>query len=136
MLDRIINNAIRSAAKVNQWHKKLGKLSSYKEANHPNIPIAWVKDNYAHKPEKTSFLDATLDLDTGTYKPFIKPMDNPIYINVQTNHSLYIIKHIPYAVGKRISMLSSNEEIFKTATPKRNVVLKTSGYSDNITYSK
>jgi hypothetical protein len=83
-----------------------------------------------------NFLDATLDLRSGTHKPYIKPNDNPMYINVQSNHPPEIIKHIPEAVGERISTLSSSDEIFKAAAPRYNEALKSSGFSETITYTK
>ena len=34
------------------------------------------------------FLDVTLDLSDGTYKPYRKPNDTPVYINAASNHPL------------------------------------------------
>ena len=34
----------------------------------------------------TNFLDVTFDLETGSYKPFRKPGDDPSYINASSNH--------------------------------------------------
>ena len=31
------------------------------------------------------FLDVTFNLDDGTYKPFMKPNDSPLYININSN---------------------------------------------------
>ena len=33
-----------------------------------------------------NFLDITLDLNSGVYKPYMKPNDNPIYIHTKSNH--------------------------------------------------
>ena len=41
-----------------------------------------------------NFLDVTLDLSNNSYKPFIKPNQNPSYINVNSNHPKNIIKQI------------------------------------------
>ena len=35
-----------------------------------------------------NFLDITLDLNSGLYKPYMKPNDSPIYINQKSNHPL------------------------------------------------
>ena len=74
------------------------------------------------------YLDVTLNLATGSYQPYRKPNDTPLYIHTQSNHPPPIIKHIPVAVEKRIASLSSTEEIFNKAAPTYNEALKTSGY--------
>ena len=35
---------------------------------------------------RTNFLDLTFDLNNGSYKPYRKPNDNPLYINQSSNH--------------------------------------------------
>ena len=80
------------------------------------------------------YLDVTLNLATGSYQPYRKPNDTPLYIHTQSNHPPPIIKHIPVAVEKRIASLSSTEEIFNKAAPTYNEALKTSGYDTQIKY--
>ena len=58
------------------------------------------------------FLDIELDLINNTYRPYKKPNDNPMYINVNSNHPLSIIKQIPPSFNRRLSNLSSDEEVF------------------------
>ena len=58
------------------------------------------------------FLDIELDLINNTYRPYKKPYDNPMYINVKSNHPLSIIKQIPPSINRRLSNLSSDEEVF------------------------
>ena len=55
-----------------------------------------------------NFLDITLDLESGIHKPYMKPGNNPIYINQKSNHPPSIIKNIPAAVNRRLSEISSN----------------------------
>ena len=43
-----------------------------------------------------NFLDVTLNLTTGKYQPYNKPDNNPLYINILSNHPPNIIKNIPY----------------------------------------
>ena len=38
-----------------------------------------------------NFLDVTLNLTTGKYQPYNKPDDNPLYINILSNHPPNII---------------------------------------------
>ena len=83
-----------------------------------------------------NFLDVTLNLLTGLYQPFKKPNDTPVYINVNSNHPPNIIKTIPEIILKRISDISSNEDIFKQAAPYYNNALSNSGYKDKISYTK
>ena len=59
-----------------------------------------------------SFLDVTLNLNTGTHKLYNKPNNNPLYININSNHPPKIIKNLPENIQKRISKLSSSTRIF------------------------
>ena len=62
------------------------------------------------------YLDVTLNLTNGTFKPYHKPDNITSYIHTQSNHPPNIIKQIPIAIEKRLSNLSANEEIFKAYT--------------------
>ncbi|XP_071836630.1 uncharacterized protein [Apostichopus japonicus] len=84
--------------------------------------------------KSTNFLDTTLDLESGTHKPYRKPNDEPLYIHVKSNHPPTITKHIPTAIEKRIRELSSNEGVFSMAAPPYNAALKKSGYERTISY--
>ena len=75
-----------------------------------------------------NFLDITLDLNTGIYKPFIKPNDTPIYINKKSNHPPSILKNIPAAVNRRLSNISANEGVFKESIPPYQEALAKGGY--------
>ena len=83
-----------------------------------------------------NFLDVTLDLSSNSYKPFIKPNQNPSYINVNSNHPKNIIKQIPKAVNLRIGKLSANEKIFKESSKKYIDALKNSGFKEDFRYLK
>ena len=58
------------------------------------------------------FLDVEVDLTTGTHKPYTKPNNTLLYIDVNSNHPKSAIQNTAKAVEKRLSMLSSSEEIF------------------------
>ena len=58
------------------------------------------------------FLDIELDLINNTYRPYKKPNGNPMYINVNSNYPTSIIKQIPSSIKRRLSNLSSDEEVF------------------------
>ena len=83
-----------------------------------------------------NFLDVTLDLSNNSYKPFIKPNQNPSYINVNSNHPKNIIKQIPKAVNLRIGKLSANEKIFKESSKRYIEALKNSGFKEDFWYLK
>ena len=64
-----------------------------------------------------NFLDLTLDLSNGKYKPYRKPNDEPLYINRLSNHPPSITRQLPHSVNKRINKLSCDEEAFNAAAP-------------------
>ena len=82
----------------------------------------------------TPFLDIILDLSTESYKPHRKDDKPPLYINMQSNHPAHIKKGLPNMISKRISLLSSSEEIFNMEAPIYNQALKTAGYREKIQY--
>ena len=80
------------------------------------------------------FLDVTLDLNTGLYKPFMKPNDTPVYVNKSSNHPPKILKNIPAAVNTRLSNISANEDVFMEAIPPFQNALKNAGYDFEMKY--
>ena len=59
------------------------------------------------------FLDVTLNLNNGTFKPFCKNDSAPRYMNISLNHPRSVLRQIPKAVNQRINRLSSCKKIFK-----------------------
>ena len=59
-----------------------------------------------------NFLDVTLGLTTAKYKPYNKPDNIPLYINVKSNHPLNIMKNLPESISRRINKLSSDKSVF------------------------
>ena len=82
------------------------------------------------------FLDVTLNLNDGTFKPFMKPNDFPLYVNSNSNHPPSILKNIPKSVNRRLSKISSNEQVFKDSIPPFQEALEKSGYSHTLKYEK
>ena len=66
--------------------------------------------------KSTNFLDVNLNLKSETHKPYRKPNDEAMYISTQSNHPPIIIKNLPKAINSRVTKLSSNKEIFETAS--------------------
>ena len=54
------------------------------------------------------FLDITLDLRTGSYKPYKKPNDCINYIHKESNHPPAIINNLPKGIELRLSNNSSD----------------------------
>ena len=79
-----------------------------------------------------SFLDVTLNLLTGKYQPYNKPDNDPLYIDVNSNHSPNITKNLPDSISKRINKLLSDEHVFNSTKDFYNNALKNSGYKQNI----
>ena len=80
------------------------------------------------------FLDVTLDLSDESYRPYRKPNDTPVYVNVDSNHPLSILKHIPKMVEKRLQKISCNEDVFDKAKPLYEEALRRSGFKPTLTY--
>ena len=60
-----------------------------------------------------NFLDVTLDLNTGKFKPYNKPNNKPMYINNKSSHPRSILKQLPESIEQRISSISSDQTIFE-----------------------
>jgi hypothetical protein len=80
------------------------------------------------------FLDVECDLNTGTYKPFTKPNNTILYIDVNSKYPQSMKKNNPLSVQKHLSLLSSNEEIFNLASPKYQEALDKAGYKHKLVY--
>ena len=81
-----------------------------------------------------NFLDVTLDLNTGIFKPFMKENDSLSYVNSRSNHPAAILKNIPLGVNKRLSKISANQSVFKTAAAPCQEALDQSGYKHQLEF--
>ena len=61
----------------------------------------------------TNYLDITLNLNDGSYRPYRKPNKETNYIHVNSDHSPSIIKEIPRSIEERLSILSSSKNVFQ-----------------------
>ena len=71
-----------------------------------------------------------------TYKPYRKANDEPLYINKHSNHPPAVLRQLPKSISKRISEISSNEEIFKQSIPIYEKALKDGGFNEKVVYNK
>ena len=85
---------------------------------------------------KTSinFLDINFCLNSESYQPHRKPNDEPLYINRNSNHQPTILSRLPQTISKRISLQSSNFELFSRAAPIYNAALENAGYTERVKY--
>ena len=81
------------------------------------------------------FLYITMNLTSGTYKPFMKPNNNPLYVHRKSNHPPTIIKNIPESINNRLSGISSSKQTFDEAAPAYQRALNNSQYGYNLKYN-
>ena len=81
-----------------------------------------------------NFLDVTLNLNNGTFKPFSKNDSAPRYINISSNHPRSVLRQISNAVNQRINKLSSGKKIFEENKSRYDDVLKDSGFQGRLEY--
>ena len=82
-----------------------------------------------------SFLDVKFDLTAGKYKPYNKPGNIPLYINVKSNHPPNIIKNLPESISRRINKLSSYKSVFDNSKDLYNNALSSSSFKDKIKFN-
>ena len=82
-----------------------------------------------------NFLDVTFNLHNNTYEPYRKTDNEPVYINVNSNHPPTAIWELPKSIGKRLSELSCNKETFEKAIPPYANALRKSGFKDKLVYT-
>ena len=73
------------------------------------------------------------NLNNDTYQT--KPDNTPVHINRKSNHPPVVLKRLPKSIAKRISDISSGENIFRNSIPIYSEALKKSGFNDKLTYS-
>ena len=83
-----------------------------------------------------NFLDVTLNLNNGSYEPYSKPNNTPLYVHRESNHPPSIIKNIPLAINKRLNEISSSKESFDKAAPVYQEALTKSGYEHKLEFSE
>ena len=81
-----------------------------------------------------NYLDVTLDLKDGIFRPYHKRSDQMQYIHTESNHPPNIIKNIPASIETRLSNLSSTETIFKESTAHYENNLRQSRYNKKLSY--
>ena len=61
---------------------------------------------------KVDFLDVSLNLQDGSYRPYTKPNADIKYVSTLSNHPPSVLQNIPDSISKRLHSISSNAECF------------------------
>ena len=73
------------------------------------------------------YLDITFNLEDGSFRPYRKPDDETMYIHVESDHPPNIIKQLPISIEKRLSTISSSEEVFEQSKGHYQEALRKNG---------
>ena len=82
------------------------------------------------------YLDISLDLNTGLYKPYSKPNNKVLYVHKESNHPPAILKNIPLNINNRLAAISSNQTVFEQSIKQYDEALKESGYKYKLKFEK
>ena len=80
-----------------------------------------------------NYLDVTLNLNDGSFRPCDKSDDIIQYIK-EFNHPPNLIKHLPASIEKRLSNNSFDEKIFKESAIYYENTSNKAGYIDKVAY--
>ena len=82
-----------------------------------------------------NYLDVTLNLNDGSYRPYHKPNDEIMYVHRESDHPPAIIKQLPFSIESRLCSISSSKEIFDESSKIYQDALDRSGYKHKLTYN-
>ena len=81
-----------------------------------------------------NYLDVTLNLNDGSFRPCDKSDDIIQYINKEFNHPPNLIKHLPASIEKRLSNNSFDEKIFQESAIYYEDSLNKAGFINKLAY--
>ena len=84
---------------------------------------------------EVDFLDVIFNLENNTYRPYKKPNDKLIYIDVSSNHPPQIKKQLTKIISDRLSRNSSNADIFNNTKLEYEEALKKCAHTTKLTYN-
>ena len=82
-----------------------------------------------------NYLDVTMNLNNGSFKPYRKPDDEINYIHAESDHPPNIIKQLPLSVEARLSTLSSSKKMFDEVKGQYQEALTKNGYKHQLRYN-
>ena len=68
------------------------------------------------------------NISNGEYKPYLKPNNIPVYVNITSNHPPLVLKQIPLGAESRLNAISCNEEVFNKAAIPYQEALEKAGH--------
>ena len=74
------------------------------------------------------YLDITLDLRTGAFKPYSYPNNVPLYVHRQSNHPPSIFRNIPESINRKTLLHLVWQRIFRYRCAPYQEALRKSGY--------
>ena len=86
--------------------------------------------------KQVNFLDVTLDLTNGIYKPYMKENNVPLYVHVKSNHPPKVIQNIPMGINRRLNSISASKDVFESAAPEYQEALTKSGYNYHLAHDQ
>ena len=110
--------------KATLFHKRL--INAFKLLN--------LKVEVVSNVKEVNFLDVTLNLQNGSYRPYKKDNQMPRYVNANSNHPKAILKHIPTSINKRLNTNSSNKDIFEQSKKVYEEALERNGHNCKLKY--
>ena len=81
-----------------------------------------------------NYLDVTLNLNDGSFRPCDKPDDIIQYINKEFNHPPNLIKHLPASIEKQLSNNSFDKKIFQESAIYYEDILNKAGFINKVAY--
>lgn len=85
---------------------------------------------------ETDFLDVSFNISTKTFKPYRKPNNDPLYVNVKSNHPTNILKAIPEMINQRLSETSCDLQNFDEAKAPYEAALAASGFQHTMIFKE
>lgn len=82
------------------------------------------------------YLDITMNLNDGSYRPYHKPNDEIRYIHSESNHPPAIIKQLPLSIESRLRKISSSKAVFDDSCKIYQDALEQSGFKYKLTYEE
>ena len=84
--------------------------------------------------KEVDFLDVTLSLKDGLYRPYMKPNNKLLYVHHRSNHPPHVLKGIPETINRRLNSLSATKEIFDEHKEPYQKALESAGYGFKLEY--
>lgn len=101
----------------------VGQLDNCKKKFHSFFNSYVLKITIAKEHACVNYLDATLDLSNGSFKPYHKNNESLKYVSAFSNHLFSTENALVYIISKRISNIFSNIDIFDDNAGYYNIAL-------------